>query len=227
MRFLIIGLGNFGAALGERLAMQGHEVIGVDGNMEKVEFNKEKVTHAIKLDATDEQALSSLPIKETDVAIVAIGENVGASIMATALLKQLKAKRIIGRAINPLQETVLNAIGIDEIVHPEQDSAERLSKKLEMRGVLDSFSISDNYNIIETKVPERYVGKAVGQTDIRSTFKLNILTVMKVKEKRNLIGQVQKQREVLGVIGPDLVLERDDVLVIFGESENFERFLKI
>lgn len=130
MKYIVIGLGNFGASLACRLAATGYEVIGVDNNMQKVEEMKQQITHAICMDATERAALSTLPLKDSDAVIVAIGEDFGTSVKITALLQELKHKRIIGRAFTPLHATVLKAIGVKEVVNPEQDFAEHFAKKL-------------------------------------------------------------------------------------------------
>ena len=124
MKYIIIGLGNFGAPLGEKLTAMGNEVIGVDNHQSKVENLKETLSHTICMDATDEFTMKGLPWKETDIVIVAIGEDQGANIMVTAMLKNLKVNRLISRAINPLHEKVLRAIGVDEIVHPEEETVD-------------------------------------------------------------------------------------------------------
>jgi len=179
------------------------------------------------LDATDQHAVHTLPMKDVDVIIIAIGEDVGASILATAIFKQLKTKRIIGRAINALHETVIRAIGVDEIIHPEEETAERLAKRLQLKGVLDSLEISDDYNIVEVKVPKRYVGMTVGSANIRKEFSLNIMTTIKEKEKTNLLGIKLPQREVAGVISADYVFESEDILLIFGKIKNIQDFLNL
>ncbi|MDA9143980.1 NAD-binding protein, partial [Bacteroidia bacterium] len=109
MKYIIIGLGNFGAPLGEKLTAMGNEVIGVDNHQSKVENLKETLSHTICMDATDELTMKGLPWKETDIVIVAIGEDQGANIMVTAMLKNLKVNRLISRTINPLHEKVLQA----------------------------------------------------------------------------------------------------------------------
>ena len=102
MKYIIIGLGNFGAPFGEKLTALGNEVIGIDTSMSKVENLKEKLSHTICMDATDEFTMRWLPWKETDVSIVAIGEDKGANIMVTAMLKNMQVNRLISRAIDPL-----------------------------------------------------------------------------------------------------------------------------
>src|SRR5690554_1236994 len=105
MKYIILGLGNFGRALAIQLTERGHEVIGADKSMTKVEQLKEKVTHTICMDTTDVDAVEALPLKDVDAVIVAIGEDEGASLLTTALLKQLQVKRIIGRVVSDLQKT--------------------------------------------------------------------------------------------------------------------------
>ncbi|BFM03845.1 hypothetical protein Psyaliredsea_24920 [Psychrobacter alimentarius] len=120
MKYIIVGLGNFGSSLGIALTRQGHEVIAIDSSMQKVEAYKEVISHTICMDATDEYTVKGLPISDTDIVIVAIGEDQGENVMVTALFKTLKAKRLISRSINPLHEKVLQAIGVDDLIHPEK-----------------------------------------------------------------------------------------------------------
>lgn len=227
MQFIIIGLGNFGAALGIRLTALGHEVIGVDNDMKKIDAVKDKITHTVQLDSTDLEAIKTLPYKNCDVAIVGIGEDLGASIMTTALLKQLGIKRLISRAISPLHETVIEAIGVDEIVHPEVDSADRLAKKLEIKGVVDSFFVSEKYNIIEATVPERYVGSTIGDADFRETYKVNIVTIIRVRYEESTLRGQQKKKKVLGVVSPKTVFENGDILVLFGHIQDIQKVLQL
>lgn len=227
MKFIIVGMGNFGAYLAARLTDKGHEVIGVDSNMSKIEAVKDKVTHTICMNATDRQAVRNLPIKDTDVVLIAIGEDMGASIMATAVFKELHAKRIISRAITHTHETVIKAIGIDEIIHPEEETAERLAKKLEMKGVIDSFDISDGYNIVEVNAPSQFIGKTIGETDVRNRFNVNILTIIKVRNRANLFGNMQERQKVLGVVSGQTIIEENDILVLFGDIKDIQRILDL
>lgn len=227
MKYIIVGLGNFGGYLAARLTDLGHEVIGVDSDSSKIEAIKDKITHAITLDATDLQAAKSLPIKETDVAIIGIGEDFGASIMATAIFKQLKVKRLISRAISVTHETVIKAIGVDEIIHPEEETAERLAKRLQMKGVLDSLDVSDDYNIIEAEAPERYVGMTLSETNIRLEFNINVLTIIKMEEKPNIFGILSKKRKVMGVVSGDTKIEKGDILLLFGNIKDINRILSL
>src|SRR5690606_14378833 len=172
MKYIVFGLGNFGKALSIRLTELGHEVIGVDNSMTKVEKLKEKITHTICMDSTDRDAVSALPLQDADAVIIAIGEDEAASLLATALMKQLNAKRIIGRVVSELQLTVLEAMQIDEYIRPETESAERLAMRLDNIDIIDSFKISDKYSIVETIVPERYIGKTLKEADLTNQYKV-------------------------------------------------------
>jgi len=227
MKYIIVGMGNFGGYLSMRLTDLGHEVIGVDNSENRIDLIKDKITHAVTMNATDTQAVKNLPLKDCDVVIIAIGEDVGASILSTAIFKQLNVKRIIARAINDLHETVIRSIGVDEIIHPEEETADRLSKRLQMKGVMDSLEISDEYNIVEVKVPKRYLGMIVSEADIRKEFFLNILTVIKLEDKTNVLGIKTQEKKVIGVISPDYLFEEGDILLLFGKIKNIQKFLNL
>lgn len=223
-KYIIVGLGNFGGALAEKLTEQGNEVIGIDNRMYKVDFYKEKISHTICMNAMDEFTVTGLPLKDTDVVIVAIGEDQGASIMTTALFKNMQVKRLISRAINPLHEKVLQAIGVDEIVRPEQETAERWAKKLCMDNVVDSFDLSDDFSILEISVPKAFIGKSIGEIQLRNEYNLLALTTIKRVKVNCFIGKTTYENRVQGVSSPETVLEEGDLLVIFGDKKDLKRF---
>ncbi|SKB36503.1 potassium channel family protein [Daejeonella lutea] len=223
MKFIVIGLGNFGSALAVRLTEMGHEVIGVDNNMAKVERVKNVITHTVCLDATNEDAVSSLPLKDANAVIVAIGEDGAASLLTTALLKQLKVKRIIGRIISDLQKTVLLAMSIEEYVLPEEESAERLAMRLDLEEVIDSFKISDKYSIVEGLVPKKYAGMTIGEADFINSYKVLVLTL--IREQISKSGENLK-KEATGIATASTLLHEGDVLVLFGELANIRSLLK-
>ncbi|MCF8277493.1 MAG: TrkA family potassium uptake protein [Flavobacteriales bacterium] len=226
MKYIIVGLGNFGASLAQKLTQQGNEVIGIDTSMTKVDAYKEKISHTICMDSTDEFTVSGLPLKDTDIVLVAIGEDQGANIMTTALFKNLEVKRLISRAINPLHEKVLRAIGVDEIVHPEEETAERWAKKLCLSNVVDSFELNDDYSIIEAKVPADYVGRSVREVGFRKQFNLLVLTIIKKVEVKSVLGKNKIESQVQGVVSADIVLEQDNILVLYGSNKDLQIFLK-
>lgn len=226
MKYIIIGLGNFGSSLAQKLTAHGNEVIGVDRRMEKVDLYKEKISHTICMDATDEYTVTGLPLKETDVVIVAIGEDQGANIMCTALLKNIQVRRLISRAVNPLHEKVLEAIGVDEIVHPEEETAERWAKKLCLNNVINSFELNDYFSIIQANVPKEFVGKSIREIGFRRQYNLLVLTIMKKYEVKSLLGKTRTETNVEGIATPDQSLDETDILVLYGSNNDIQRFLK-
>ncbi len=225
MKYIVLGLGNFGRALAIRLTELGHEVIGADNRMSKVEELKEKITHAVRMDSTDADAMSALPLKDADAAIVAIGEDEGASLLTTALLKQLRVKRIVGRVVSDLQKTVLEAMDIDEYIMPEEESAARLAMRLDNLDIVDSFKISDRYSIIETKVPAKYVGLTLKEANLTNQYKVIVLTTIKSTEQQE-DGKVKVNKEATGIAQSDTVLAEGDILVLFGELKDITRLIR-
>lgn len=226
MKFIIVGLGNFGASLATKLTKQGNEVIGVDSRMNKVNALKDDITHAVCLDATDKVGLSNLPLKNTDIVVVAIGEDEGANIMVTAQFKNLGVKRLISRAISPIHENVLEALGVHEIVHPEEETAERWAKKLCLKGVLDSFEINSEYSIIEVDIPRQLIGERFESTRLPHKYDVAVLTIMKSTEQNTFLGKHKIINEVKGLPKPDRIFEPDDILVLYGSNKNLQVFLK-
>lgn len=225
MKFIIIGLGNFGGSLAEKLTQQGNEVIGVDSRSEKVIALKDKLSHTVCMNATDQTAVAHLPIKNTDVVMVCIGENEGANIMITAHFKNLGVKRLISRSINPLHENVLQAIGVNEIVRPEEESAERWAKKLCLKGVVDSFELNKNFSIVEIVVPEKYIGKSIEEIKFREEHNVLILTIIRDTVERSFLGR-KTVPNVQGIPDASEVLRQDDIIVIYGANEDLQKFAK-
>lgn len=225
MKYIIVGLGNFGASIAQILTALGNEVIAIDNDMEKVDYYKEKVSHTIRMDATDELAVSDLPLDETDVVLITIGEDQGSNLMATALFKNFGLKRLISRAINPLHKKVLEAIGVDEIVHPEAETAERWSNKLHLKNVIDSFELNEEFSIIEAEVPEKYVGKTIKELKVREEHNILILTTILKKEKTSEIGEKEEVDKIEGIADPNIELEKGNILVIFGKNSDIDAFI--
>ena len=226
MKYIVVGLGNFGLSLAEKLTKLGNEVIGVDNSMSKVEGVKEKISYAICLDATDEYTMSGRPWKDTDIVIIAIGEDTGANIMATAMVKKLHPNRIISRAITPIHETILEAMDVETIIHPEDESAERWAKKLSLKGMVDSFELSINYSIVEIAIPDKLVGKTIEEVGFRNNYNLVCVTIIKKIADKNLFGKVKRINKIQGVVTTDTVLESADILVIYGENEDIKKFIR-
>lgn len=226
MKYIVVGLGIFGASIAEKLAGMGNEVIGVDINMSKVEAIKEKITHSLSLDATDVEAVKNLPLTGTDTVIIGIGEDKGANIMAAALMKQMNVKRLIARAVDPLQRMVLEAMGIDELIHPEKETADRWAQRLNLEGVVDSFELDSDFSIVETKIPKEYHEKTIKDLDLKRQFNLLVLTTMKVSRTRNDLGAYTESAAVQGIARADTILYKDEIMVLYGHNKDIKNLLE-
>lgn len=226
MKFVVFGLGQFGAALATQLVSLGHEVIGVDNKMEMANKFKHEITHTIALDATNAEAVAQLPLRDIDAAIVGMGEDEGATIMTTALLKQMNVKRIICRVTSPLQRIVLEAMNIQEFVYPEASSAENLALKLDLPGVIDSFQINPNYRLLEVAIPERYIGRSIEELDLPTRYRLVLVTLIKSVTKKNIFGTDKSELKVMGIVPQKTVLKEGDILLLFGAPRDLEVFIE-
>lgn len=225
MKYIVLGLGHFGKSLAIHLTQMGHEVIAADLKLSIVEQLKDRITHTVCLDSTDREAVKSLPLKDAHAVIVAIGEDEGASLLTTALLKQLHVKRIIGRVVSDLQKTVMEAMEISEYIMPEEEAAERLALRLDNIDIVDSFKVSDRYSIIETKVPSRYIGLTLKEANLTNIFKVIVLTTIRISAVSDQ-GRMKEHKEASGIATSETVLSEGDILVLFGELSNINRLIQ-
>jgi len=177
MNIVTIGLGNFGASLAKTLTAMGHDVIGVDNNLEKVEFFKDKISNTICLDASDPHALLLLPIKEADVFIVCIVDDFGVSVMIAALLKKFGVRKVICRESSSIHLTVLNSIGIANTINPEYESAIILAQTLSLPRIQHLFNISDTLKIVDLTVPSELINQKFSPSSFKEKTHLKIVAL--------------------------------------------------
>jgi len=226
MKVIVIGLGNFGMSLAIHLSNTGNEVIVADQDLEKIELIKNQVAHAVAMDATNENAYSALPLNNTEIAIIAIGQRNGAGILSTAIVKKHTKAKIISRSASDLEDTILEAMGVDQIIHPEQEYAERFTKKLNLKGSIDNFEIDDEYLVSEVGIGKELIGKTIQASNFRKEYNLNIITIIRRKIHTNILGRSVQKREVVGLPMPDTVFQEGDVLAVFGKDADLKKYLK-
>lgn len=227
MKIVIFGLGNFGMALAVHLANTGNDVVVADKNREKIDLIKDKVSHAVAMDSMNELAYQALPLSNTDIAIIAISGDEGAAIMTTAIVKDYcKEGKIFARSSSKIQDRIFEAMGVDQIIHPEQEFAEQLTKKINLRGSIENFEIEGDYLVSEVSVCPSIVGKTLIEAKFREIYNLNIITIIRKKNYSNLIGRRASKQEVIGMVKPDTVLQEGDILVVFGRNSSIEKYLK-
>ena len=226
MKYIIIGLGNYGHVLAEELSALGHEVIGADYIESRVESIKDKITTAFLIDATDEQSLSVLPLNSVDVVLVAIGENFGASVRVVALLKKKRVAHIYARAIDGVHKAVLEAFNLDKIVTPEEDAARNLVQQVDFGTQIESFRIDAEYYVMKFQVPEKFVGYFVNELNLDKEFQLKLIGLKRGDKVENCIGVSFLEKSIVNELPNNEKIDKDDVLICYGKYKNFRKFWK-
>lgn len=219
----VIGLGTFGAKTATRLFEKGAEVIAIDNNPDLVDKIKDRVTHAVCIDVTDERAVRSTNISDVDVAIVAIGDNIETSILAVAMLRKLGVGKIIARATNVLHEHVLKEIGASEILKVEEEMGEIVSSKIVAPHVLQRYNFAAGYSIVELKLGKKFEGKTLVESQIRQNYSLNIVALQKRVPFIAEDGKSSFRVEINDSPLPMDTIEADDIVVLVGSEKNFNK----
>ncbi|MFD2639709.1 potassium channel family protein [Piscibacillus salipiscarius] len=209
----VIGLGRFGGSICKELSKEGKEVLALDLDEDKVNEYKEIASDSVIADSTDEMALKELGFRNIDHVIVAIGDNIHASILTTLLLREIGVKRITVKAQNDYHEKILEKIGADDIVHPERDMGKRIAHSIISSNVLDYLELSDEYSVVEIKAGEKMQGKTLMELDIRAKFGCNVVAIKRGKEIN--VSPMANEKILY-----------DDVLIIIGADKDISRFEK-
>ena len=207
---LLIGLGRFGKHMALKLNELNHQVMAIDKKEELVNAVLPFVTNAQIGDTTNEDFLKSLGVNNYDICIVAIGNDFQGSLETTSLLKELGAKLVISRAARDIQAKFLLRNGADQVIYPEKQVANWAAVRYSADHILDFIEIDDNYAIFEVTTPENWIGKSIGQIDIRKKFGINIIAI-KQGNKLNL------------TVTPDIVLKKDETMLVLGEAKNIQK----
>ncbi len=220
MQFAVIGLGRFGSRVAVGLYQEGAEVVAVDSNEELVDEIKNLVTTAVVMDATDEHALATLKPDELTSVIVAIGKDVEASILVTALLREMNAPKIMARASNELQARILRLVGADAVIYPEDDMASRLVRSLVSPLILDQIELYENTVLAQVVVPDSFVGSTLRELDLRAKHGLNVVTI---KAAHPIAAESPQPPMADNVPNPDYRLQAGDTLVVVGDMARVRR----
>ncbi len=212
--YVVFGLGKFGKSVAETFAENGKEVLAIDKRADIIQDIADNVTHAVQADVTDEDALKAIGIGNFEVAVIAISNNIQASIMATILAKEMGVKQIVAKAQNDVHKRVLEKVGADRVVFPEREIGVRIANNLISNNFIDFVELSEDYSIVEIETIPNWVGKSLKELNIRANYHINVMAV-------------RRNEELSVTPGPDLVIEETDILIVIGKNDDLRKIKEI
>lgn len=208
--FVVFGLGKFGKSVAQTLAENGKEVLAIDSSEEVIQDISDFVTHAVQADVTDGDALKALGVGNFDVAVIAISNNLQASIMSTILAKEMGVPFVLAKAQNDIHKRVLEKVGADKVIFPEREIGVRIANNLISETFVDFIELSDDYSIVELSVVDEWVGKSLKELNMRVNYGINVMAI-------------RKGDNISITPGPDLILQSSDILVVIGGNADLRK----
>jgi trk system potassium uptake protein len=211
-RVVVIGLGIFGSNLARELFEKGMEVIAIDKNKDIIQKIRDFSTKAVLADGTDKDVMESIGIQPDDVAIISFGEDLAASTLTTLHLKELKVKNIIVKAPNDDHKRILEKVGANEVIIPEKEMARKVARGILAPNILDFLPVSEDYTICEIAPPPAFLGKSIGELNLRNKFHIEVIAIRDV-----LSDKIQM------VPRANFVIKDSDVLIILGKEADVQK----
>ncbi len=208
--FAVIGLGQFGMTLARELANADYDVLAIDDKDENIQEIADAVTYAVRADVREPDILKSLGVQNVDVAIVAVAENMEASITATMQAKDLGVPMVLSKAMNSLHGRILEKIGADQVIYPERSMGLRVARNLTSDGFEDIFELSSEFSMAEFRIPAEWVGKSLAELKIREKYRINVVAAK--------LGD-----EVSVNVDPTQKLEAGCILVAAGKNQDLNK----
>lgn len=209
-QYMIIGLGRFGTGVARSLCALGHEVLAIDADSAKVEEAAPHVTQAVQADATDEDALRALDAASFDAAVVAIGTDIRASVLAVVLCRELGVPHIVAKAVDDLHAKVLRKVGADRVVFPERDMGARVARALAAPNTLEMMELAGDYELAEIQPPQKWQGKTLAETDVRRRYGLSVVAI-------------RRGEQLIASPGGEETLHAEDLLLVMGKRNQLEQ----
>jgi trk system potassium uptake protein TrkA len=223
-RFAVIGLGRFGKKLAIALAMSGAEVMAIDKDRNEIELIRDQVSHAVRLDSTDEEALKAQGVDKIDVAIIGIGQGTGrgfeSAILTVVNLKQMGVKQICARAEDPIAGEVFSKIGATEVIYPEIESAQRWAYRLIAPQIGEKIDFAPGYSLARIKAPASFDGKTVMDIQLRQKYNVNLVGI---KRDENSKAKKAEKRGIINVPMPNTVIYENDILMVAGSDADLAK----
>jgi trk system potassium uptake protein TrkA len=222
-RFAIIGLGRFGQKLAIALAMSGAEVIAIDKDREVIELIRDQVSHAVRLDSTDEEALKAQGVDKADVAIVGIGQGTGqgfeSAVLTVVNLKQMGVKQIYARAESLLAGEVFSKVGATDVIYPEIESAQKWAYKLIAPQIGEKMDFAPGYSLARIKAPTSFDGRTVMDLQLRQKYSVNLVLIKRGEDSKS----AKSKDSIINVPMPGTVIYKDDILMVAGSDEDLAK----
>lgn len=206
-QYAIIGIGRFGSSIARTLSEMGFDVLAIDSDEHRVQEVSHIVTQAVVADSTDEEALRAIGLRNFDVVVVAIGEDIQSSILTTLILKEMEIPTVLVKAQNDLHAKVVQRIGADKVIFPERDMGVRVAHHLTSPNVLDYIELSDDYSIVEMKASDSMIGRNLIELNIRARYQCNVMAI-KRDNHMNIAPAPEEQ------------LQANDIVVIVGQKHD-------
>jgi len=217
--YAVIGLGRFGSAVASTLIKLGQDVIGVDSDPDRVREMGELTRTALELDATDQRALREAGVAEADVAIISIGENIEASVLVVMQVKDLGVKDVIAKGVTPLHGRILEKLGVNRVIFPDHDMAERTARSLVIPNALDYVALSEDTSMVEVPAPGGFVGHNLREIELRPRYGLMLIAI-----KRQAAGG---HTDTLVAPTAEEVIRSGDILTLLGSNDRIAEIEKL
>ena len=208
---VVIGLGRFGSSVCQELYKMGHEVLAIDSNMERVDANRDHASHAVIANATDESELKALGVRNFDNAIVAIGDDLQASVLCTLMLKEIGVSKVWVKARDLQHQKILEKVGADRVIQPEYEMGVRVAHHMDSEKIIDYIDLSKDYSIQELTASDKIANRTLAKLDLRQRYKIIVLAIKRGEDVN--IAPV-----------PDDEVQENDVLIVMGHREDLKRF---
>lgn len=225
-KFAVIGLGLFGLTIARTLAQKGAEVLAIDINPDLVEQVADEVAYAVALDATDVRALKEQNVQGMDAVVVAIGENFEGLLLCTVLLQDLKVKRIITRASSITQRMIIEKMGVQEILSPEDEVGIAIAQRLLNPDMVTFLDLPDKHKIVEVLAPRGVINKTISEVKLREKYGLNLITIRRSYDEKQK-NEVVQTDHIIGVPSANTVIFKDDILILMGKNTYLQKFLDV
>ncbi|MCK5833258.1 TrkA family potassium uptake protein [bacterium] len=218
-QFAVIGLGSFGSTVATELSKKGLPVLAIDKNGTRVDDMREHVAHAIVGDASDTAFLGSIGISEVDVALVALGDDIEASVLVTLNLSEIEIPKIIVKGISPEHGSILCAVGAHQVLYPEKEMAQKLARYLASPNIIDHIPLVEGYNIIEIVAPDIFANKTIIDLNLRREYGVELLAIKRSDPKTT--------PSVVVVPGAGEIIYPEDKLVVLGAVDKVEQLQEL